>query len=105
MKPLRCDSFRNEITYLAHRVSKDRVHSSNSNLEAIAACALPQTYMEVCAFLGQVGHYRRFIKGFMCIAKPLSEYLAREWASRKSEQVSLTEEAIKAFEALMLWGG
>ena len=34
------------------------------------------------------------------IAQPLSKYLAREGASRKSEQVSLTEGAMKAFETL-----
>ena len=53
----------------------------------------------VC-FLDLVGHYRRFIKGFACIAQPLSEHLAGEGASRKSEWVSLSEDALKAFEAL-----
>ena len=70
------------------------------NLEAIAECALPQTYMEVCAFLSLMGNYRRFTKGFTCIVQPLSKYLTGEGASRKSEQVSLTEDALKAFEAL-----
>ena len=56
--------------------------------------------MEVHAFLGLVGHYRRFIKGFACITQLLSKYLTGEGASRKSEQVSLTKEARKAFEAL-----
>ena len=79
---------------------KDRVHPSDLNLKAIAECAPPQTYNEVHAFLGLVGHYRRFIKGFTCITQPLSEYLAREGASRKSKQVSLTKEAMKAFEVL-----
>ena len=46
---------------------------SNSNLEAIAECTPPQTYTEVCVFLSLVGHYRRFIKGFTCIAQPLSK--------------------------------
>ena len=57
-------------------------------MKAIAECALPQTYMEVHVFLGLVGHYRRFIKGFTCIAQPLDGYLAGEGASRKSEQMS-----------------
>ena len=92
--------FRKEITYLAHQVSKDGVWLSNSNLEIIIECVPPQTYMEVCAFLGLVGHYRRFSKGFACIAQPLSEYLAGEGASRKLKWASLTEDALKAFEAL-----
>ena len=73
---------------------------SNSNLEAIAECTLPQTYTEVHAVLSLVDHYRRFIKGFVCIAQLLSEYLAGEGASRKLEWVSLTKNNMKAFKAL-----
>ena len=47
-----------------------------------------------------MGHYRRFIKGFACIAQPLSEYHTGEGASRKSEWVLLTKEALEAFEVL-----
>ena len=56
------------------------------NLKAIAECALPQTYTEVCAFLGLVGHYRKFIKGFAHIEQPLGAYLAGEGSSTKLEQ-------------------
>ena len=70
------------------------------NLKAIAECAPPQTYTKVPAFLGLVGHYRRFIKGFAYIAQPLNEHLTRAGASRKSEWVSLLEDTLKAFEAL-----
>ena len=73
---------------------------SNSNLKAIVECVPPQTYTEVCAFLGLVDHYRRFIKGFTHIAQPLNEHLAGEGDSRKSEWVSLSEDDLKAFEAL-----
>ena len=52
------------------------------------------------AFLGLVDHYRRFIKGFACIAQPLSKHLSGEGARRKSEWVLLSEDALKAFEAL-----
>ena len=43
------------------------------NLEAITECALLQTYMKVRAFLGLLGYYRRFIKGFGHFSQPLSE--------------------------------
>ena len=90
LKPSKCNFFRDEIIYLAHWVLKDGACPSNTNLKVIAECTPLQTYMEVHAFLGLVGHYQRFIKGFACIAQPLSEYLTGEGASRKSEWVSLT---------------
>ena len=100
LKPFNCSLLREEITYLAHRISKDGLQPSSSNLEVIAECILPQTYMEVCAFCSLLGHYRMFIKGFACIAQPLSKYLAGEGASRKSVWVLLTEDALRAFKAL-----
>ena len=100
LKPSKCSLFKEEINYLAHWVSKQGVQPSNSNLKAITEYALPWTYTEIHAFLGFVGHYWRFIKGFAWIAQPLNEHLVGEGASRKSEWVSLLEEALGAFQAL-----
>ena len=69
-------------------------------MKAIAEYAPLKTYTEIRTFLGLVGHYRCFIKGFARIAQPLNENLVGEGASRKSEQVSLSEEALEAFERL-----
>ena len=98
LKPSKCSLFKEEINYLAHRVSKQGVWPSDANLKANAECSLPQTYTEICAFLGLIGHYRQFIKGFAWITQPLNEHLAGEGASRKL--VSLSEDALEAFQAL-----
>ena len=82
LKPSKCSLFQEEINYLAHQVSKRGVWPSNVNVKAIAP---PQTYTEIRAFLGLIGHYRWFIKGFAQIAQPLNEHVAGEGASRKSE--------------------
>ena len=95
-----CSLFKEEINYLAHHVSKQGVQPSNTNLKAITKCALSQTYTEIRAFLGLVGHYRWFIKGFVQIAQPLNKHLARERASRKLEWVSLSKDALEAFQVL-----
>ena len=57
LKPSKCNLFREEINYLAHRVSKAGIRPSNTNVKAIAAYAPPKTYTEIRAFLGLVGHY------------------------------------------------
>ena len=81
LKPSKCSLFKEEINSLAHKVSKRGVQPSNINVQAIAKYAPPQTYTEIRAFLGLVGHYRHFIKGFAQIAQPLNEHFAGEGAS------------------------
>ena len=85
LKPSKCSLFKEEINYLAHKVSKAGIRPSNINMKAIAEYAPPKTYTEIRAFLGLVGHYRHFIKGFARIAQPLNEHLAGEGACRKAE--------------------
>ena len=100
LKPSKCSLFKEEINFLAHQVSKEGVQPSNLNLRAITKCAPPQTYTEIQAFPGLVGHYQQFIKGFAHITQPLNGLLLGEGASRKSEKVLLLEDALKAFNAL-----
>ena len=97
---MKCSLFKEEINYLAHQVSKQGIWPSNVHLKAIAQCVLPQTYTEIQTFLGLIGHYRGFIKGFAWIAQPLNEHLARKGTSRKSELVLLSKDALEAFQAL-----
>ena len=99
-KPSKCSLFKEEINHLAHQVSKEGVQPIDLNLRAITECAPPQTYMEIWAFLGLVGYYQQFIKGFACITQPLNRLLSGEGASRKSEWVLLPEDAVRAFNAL-----
>ena len=70
LKPSKCEVFKTEINYLAHHVSKKGVQPSKKNLESIAQCPPPDTYTKVKSFIGLVGHYRHFIKGFTRIAAP-----------------------------------
>ena len=100
LKPSKCSLFKEEINYLAYRVSKQGVQTSDLNLMAITECALPQTYTEIHAFLGLMGHSWWFIKGFTQITQPLNKQLPREGTSRKTEWVSLSEDVLGAFQAL-----
>ena len=99
LKPSKCSLFKEEINYLAHWVSKQGVQPSDMNLRAIAECVLPWTYMEIWAFL-HLGPLSMNHKGLCMIAQPLNEHLTREGASKKTEQVSLSQDALEAFQAL-----
>ena len=71
LKLSKCEVFKTEINYLTHHVSKKGVLPSKKNLQAIAECLPSDTYTKVKSFVGLVGHYRHFIKGFANIAAPL----------------------------------
>ena len=71
LKPSKCDVFKLEINYLAHHVSRKGVLPLKKNLESITQYPPPDMYTKVKSFVGLVGHYRCFIKGFAKIAAPL----------------------------------
>ena len=100
LKPSKCDIFKSEINYLAHHVSKEGVRPSKRNLTSIAECPPPNTFTKVRAFVGLVGHYRRFIKGFAQIAAPLYDIISGEDNAKKTERVELSVEALDAFNRL-----
>ena len=100
LKPYKCDMFKTEINYLAHHVSKKGVLPSKKNLEAIAECQPPDTYTKVKSFVGLVGHYRHFIKGFANIVTTLYDLTSRENKDKKSEHLDLPPEAREAFDRL-----
>ena len=100
LKPSKCEVFKSEINYLAHHVSQKGVLSSKKNLESIAQCLPLDTYTKVKSFIGLVGHYRHFIKGFAKIAVPLHDLTSRDNKDKKSEHVDLSPEALEAFDHL-----
>ena len=100
LKPSKCEVFKSEINYLAHHVSQKGVLPSKKNLESIAQCPPPDTYTKVKSFLGLVGHYRCFIKGFAKIAAPLYDLTSGNNKDKKSEHVDLSPEACEAFDCL-----
>ena len=100
LKPSKCEVFKPEINYLAHHVSQKGVLPSKKNLESIAQCLPPDTYTKVKSFVGLVGHYQRFIKGFAKIAAPLYDLTSGNNKDKKSEHVNLSPEALEAFDHL-----
>ena len=78
LKPSKCSIFQSEIIYLAHHVSQRGILPSQENVWAVQKFLMPETYTQVHAFCGLVGHYRRFIKGFANIARPLYDMLGKE---------------------------
>ena len=72
MKLSKCHFFCKEIQYLEHILSTKDIHPLPSKKQAIQQMQPPTTPKQVQACLGWVGCYRKFIKIFVKIAKPLT---------------------------------
>ncbi|GJR72630.1 hypothetical protein Tco_0084995 [Tanacetum coccineum] len=53
------------------------IHVDPANIESIKDWASPKTPTEIRQFLGLVCYYRRFIKGFSKIAKPMTKLMQK----------------------------
>ena len=71
MKLSKCHFFAKEIQYLGHILGIEGIKPVPAKTEAIKAMHSPVNPKQVRAFLGLVGYYRKFIKNFAKIAKPL----------------------------------
>ena len=100
LKPSKCNFFRTEISYLGHQVSAARMRLGIDNVHGIAEMAPLMTFTGIRYYLGATGFYRRFIKGYAKIAKPLQDLILDENSKLKKEEVLLTPEAIEAFQQL-----
>ena len=72
MKKSKCSFFSKEIQYLGHILSTTGIRPLPAKSHAIQHMQPPPTPKQVRAFLGLVGYYGKFIKGFAKIAKPLT---------------------------------
>ena len=67
-----------EVAFLGHLVSDKGIQPNPDNIAKILAMPPPTTVTEVRQLLGMGSYYRRFIKGFSALVKPLSELTEKE---------------------------
>ena len=72
MKLSKCHFFTKEIQYLRHILGVEGIRPVPAKTEAIKAMHPPVNPKQVRSFLRLVGYYRKFIKNFAKIAKPLT---------------------------------
>ena len=63
---------------LGHIVSSKGIEVDKSKIELISNLPIPKSVKDVRSFLGHAGFYRRFIKDFSAISRPLSNLLAKD---------------------------
>ena len=89
----KCSFFQMSVEFLGHRISREGVKPLFDKVPAIHEFPRSRSPKEVSSFLGLVGYYRKFVRDFTRISRPLD-------ALRKADKFEWTKEAEAAFEEL-----
>jgi transposase InsO family protein len=91
----KCEWAKEEVEFLGYVIGREGVKMSQEKVEAVLEWKSPQSLAETQQFLGFANFYRRFIRDYSRIAKPLTELTkgnGRNW--------TWTTEAERAFVEL-----
>ena len=94
LKPGKCHLLQTEVLFLGHLLSGEGVKPNPANIDRVLGWSTPTKPKEVRQFLGLATYYRRFIKDFAKIAKPLSELTGT------SVEFKWTDACQQSFDAL-----
>lgn len=67
-----------ETQFLGHIVTQDGVKPNPSKVECVVNFPIPKTPKQIKQFLGLTGYYRKFIKDYSHLTKPMTKYLKKD---------------------------
>nr|GEW51023.1 reverse transcriptase domain-containing protein [Tanacetum cinerariifolium] len=62
---------------LGHKISKKGIEVDKAKIKVLSKLPHPTTFKGIRSFLGHAGFYRRFIKDFSMISRPMTHYLEK----------------------------
>jgi hypothetical protein len=90
----KCEFWLTEVTFLGHVISAGGISVDPSKVKDMLNWMPVTNASEIWSFLGLAGYYRRFIKDFSKLAKPMTRLL------EKDKDFDWTEECQVSFEEL-----
>ena len=73
----KCSFAKQQLNYLGHVISPSGVATDPKKVSIVQDWPTPTSVKEVRSFLGLAGYYRRFVRNFGLLAKPLTELLKK----------------------------
>ncbi|XP_019183954.1 PREDICTED: uncharacterized protein LOC109178857 [Ipomoea nil] len=95
-KMSKCTFATSEVEYLGHIISEHGLKTDPAKLTAVAAWPKPTSVKGLRGFLGLTGYYRRFIKAYGTISRPLTNMLKKDAFQWSNESEVAFEELKKA---------
>jgi len=106
VKPSKCSFAQRSIAFLGHVISEAGVATDPSKISAIQSWPTPTSVKDLRSFLGLSGYYRKFVKHYGIISKPLTNLLCKNvmfvWTSEAEQSFQTLKHALITTPVLAL---
>jgi hypothetical protein len=106
IKLSKCKFAQRSVAYLGHILSEQGLSTDPAKISAIEQWPIPQSVKDLRGFLGLAGYYRKFIRHFGILAKPLTELLKKDslfiWTSVHQSAFEVLKAALSSAPVLAL---
>ena len=96
LKPKKCFLFQVQVKYLGHIVSRNGIKTDPEKVKSVSKWPIPTDVTEVKRFLGLCSYYRRFVKDFASVAKPLTRLTEKNVPFHWSEEEQNSFDTLKS---------
>jgi hypothetical protein len=106
LKKSKCSFGRSELEYLGHIISAQGVSTDPDKIKAVQQWPTPIDCKQLRSFLGLAGYYRKFIRHYGTISKPLTDLLKKNtvyvWTPQLQSSFDTLKEALVTAPVLIL---
>ena len=95
IQPDKCEFLKPELEYLGHVITHEGIKPNPKKISAVKDFKIPKTPTDVKSFLGLAGYYRKFIKNFSKLAKPLTDLTKKDNPFRWTETQQTSLDTLK----------
>jgi hypothetical protein len=74
----KCEFWMKQFAFSGYVISKGGISMGPSKVQDVLSWNASTSFNDIKSFLGLAGYYRRFIKGFLKISKPMIELLEKD---------------------------